>query len=72
MRDRVEELKGDLPEECIATGAWLSELAKERYKMERFPFESDDALRNRIYTLRFSEQLSTQFASALLDRRRRI
>ena len=65
----IRELKGDLPDELIATGAWLDALGAER-KLLRSVGESDSDYRTRLLERRLSEQIQTDLISVLqLDRK---
>ena len=65
----IRELRGDLPDELIATGLWLDVLAAER-KLKRRGVETDESLRERVLVARLNEQIATSIVSLLqLDRR---
>ena len=68
MHYLLRELTGDLPDEFIASGSWLDEVAT-RWRIKRADAETDDELRLRICSSRLEQRIQTSLASVFLDRR---
>jgi hypothetical protein len=66
----LRQLQGDYPDELIASGHWLDEIAQRRYKECRRDGETDHDLRTRLLDIRLKEIILTQVVSVFLDSRK--